>query len=125
MVHHLAQDADARGVAPAPPPPLFDLEQTWQRLPSGSDLTGLHVRFDRLGGLKRIFLEHSCVQGLSALADLRSLEWLNIRDTEVSDLGPLMMIENLQHLDVLRSKVPPHQVERLCGAISGLEIDPF
>lgn len=137
VLHHLVLDAEARGVPRAEPPPLFDFSKACKEFAfSGSMLTQLYVRFDRLEdlqwlvrlkreeghdrlrqvGLNDLRLGSSDLTPLAAIPGLEALSLARVND--VVDLSGLADAFALQRLDVYGC--PVFDLAPLAG-LSGLQ----
>lgn len=64
---------------------------------------------------------------LTPLAELRNLQFLDLDDTHVIDLAPLIGLTNLSVLTTRKSSVPRDQIENLQKVLPNCKIqhDPF
>ncbi len=72
--------------------------------------------------VKEISLAYPDIQDLSPLAELKSLEWLDLDGTQVQDLAPLHGLSSLARVDLTGCPVSPGAVNALRAALPDMEI---
>jgi len=76
-----------------------------------------------LTSLEWLNLNNTQVSDLSPLVELKNLEGLGLHHTQVSDLSPLAELKNLERLNLNNTQVSNGQVQKLRLALPNCEIE--